>query len=221
MHSDQNSPSTSANTSPGPTATEIRRLGAIISGATWMIATIVIVFSVITATGFVAAHRTPLWAAPLIGLAVDAAFVMSLSADSFLSRHALPDAGPWPRALRWFTGGCSIGLNDGLALVDHDWIGVAIHAIAPALLLLLAEAAPAYRRAFAMSLIPVDQSTAVNEPVTAAKPDTATAAKIIEDGWRSGLSVTEVAEQAQRDKSMVSRKFAKLTAQHGSPVTAQ
>jgi len=213
MSETQNSPSTSENASNGPTPEEIRRLGAIITGATWMIATIVIVFSVITATGFVADHKTPLWAAPLIGLAVDAAFVMSLSADSFLSRHALPDAGPWPRTLRWFTGACSIGLNDGLAIVDGDWIGVAIHAIAPALLLLLAEAAPAYRRAFAMSLIPVDQSTPVNEPVTDTRPDTAEAAKIIEEGWRSGLSVTEVAAQAQRDKSFVSRKFQTLTAQ--------
>lgn len=221
MSTTYDSPPTSENTTSGPTPDEIRRLGAIITGATWMIATIVIVFSVITATGFVADHKTPLWAAPLIGLAVDAAFVMSLSADSFLSRHALPDAGPWPRTLRWFTGACSIGLNDGLAIVDHDWIGVAIHAIAPALLLLLAEAAPAYRRAFAMSLMPVDQSTAVNETVTDTKPDTVTAAKIIKEGWRSGLSVTEVAAQAQRDKSFVSRKFQALTAQQESTATAQ
>lgn len=221
MSTTNDSPPTSENATPGPTADEIRRLGAIISGATWMIAAIVVVFSVITATNFVADHKTPLWAAPLIGLAVDAAFVMSLSADSFLSRHARPDAGPWPRTLRWFTGACSIGLNDGLAIADRDYVGVAIHTIAPALLLLLAEAAPAYRRAFAMSLMTNDQSTPVNEPVTAERPDTAEAAKIIEEGWRQGLSVTEVAEQAVRDKSMVSRRFAKLTAQHESPVSAQ
>lgn len=213
MHDTNDSPPTSVNTRPGPTEDEILRLGKIISGSTWTIALVVIIFSAITATGFVADHQTPLWAAPMIGLAVDAAFVMSLNADSFLSRYALPDPGMWPRLLRSFTGACSIGLNDGLAIAAGDYVGVAIHSIAPALLLLLAEAAPAYRRAFAMSQIPVDLSTEVNEEVIPARPDAAAAKKIIEEGWRSGLSVTEAAGLAVRDKSMVSRAYAKLTAQ--------
>lgn len=219
MNTNHDSPATSENATLKPTEDEIRKLGRIISGATWTIALVVIIFSVITATGFVADHKTPLWAAPLIGLAVDAAFVMSLTADSFLSRYALPAPGPWPRLLRWFTGACSIGLNDGLAIAGRDGVGVAIHSIAPALLLLLAEAAPAYRRAFALSRIPVDLSPTVNEAVIPARPDTAEAAKIIEEGWRQGLSVTDVALKAGRDKSMVSRKFAKLNQQQHAVAT--
>lgn len=221
MNNTENSPSTSTDTSPDGIEDEIRRLGRIISATTWTIAAIVVIFSVITATAFVSSHGTKQWAAPLIGLAVDAAFVMSLSADSFLSRHALPDAGLWPRLLRWFTGACSIFLNDGIAIAAHDWIGVAIHTIAPALLLLLAEAAPAYHRAFRASPTEVAPATAVNLAVISDRPDTAEAAMIIEQGWRSGLSVSEVAEQAQRHKSFVSRKFTALTAQHQATASAR
>ena len=167
MHYEQTNPPTSHPATTAPTAAEIRKLGKTISLATWFIAAIVIVFSVLSATKFVASHGTNTYIAPLIGLAVDAAFVMSLNVDATLARYGLPDPGTWPRLLRWFTGACSIYLNDGFAVTNRDFIGVAIHTIAPALLLLLSDAGPAYRRALAVSQATItEQATEVtDEPI--------------------------------------------------------
>lgn len=163
MHSQQPNATDSHTATTQPTAKEIKRLGKMISGSTWFIAAIVITFSVISATKFVAAHGTTMLAAPLIGLAVDAAFVMSLNVDATLARYGLPDPGMWPRLLRWFTGACSIYLNDGFSVSERDFIAVAIHTIAPALLLLLSDAGPAYRRALAVSQHSAEQATEVTE----------------------------------------------------------
>jgi hypothetical protein len=149
---------------PAPSPAEIRRLSATITATTAVIAAITITFSVLTATRFVSSHGTPLWAAPLVAVATDCAFLMSLAADAFLARYGLPEPGDWPKRLRWFTGLASVGLNDGQSIAVHDFTAVAIHTVAPALLLLLAEAGPSYRRAFSGALAAV-------EPVADAYPD--------------------------------------------------
>lgn len=140
---------------------EVRRLSVAITATTAVIAAITIGFSAISATRFVANHGAPLWAAPLVGVAVDLAFVMSLSADATLARLGLPEPGGWPRALRWVTGTASLGLNTGQAIADRDWTAVAVHAVAPLLLALLAEAGPAYRRVLAGALPTPESAPAV------------------------------------------------------------
>jgi len=145
------------------TVKEVRRLSVAITATTAVIAAITITFSVLTATRFVSSHGTPLWAAPLVAVATDCAFLMSLAADAFLARYGLPEPGAWPKRLRWFTGLASVGLNDGQSIAVRDFTAVAIHSIAPLLLVLLAEAGPSYRRAFSGAL-------AALEPVPDAHP---------------------------------------------------
>jgi len=127
---------------------QVRRADRTIQGVSWVIVAVVATYSLMTSTPLVRAHSAWTWSAPLLGIAVDAAFVMALQADAVLARHGAT-AGTWPIILRWWAGLASVGLNVGAAALTRDWVGVGIHTIAPVLLLTLGEAAPAYRRAMA------------------------------------------------------------------------
>ncbi|MCQ4046700.1 hypothetical protein [Streptantibioticus rubrisoli] len=139
----------------------IRRTNAVLSAGTWFIITGVVFYSLMTTTPFVAAHsaRGWEWSGFVLGLMVDAAFVMALQADSLLSGYGVADPGPWPRRFRFFTGGASVFLNTWHAVEGRDWVGVAVHLIAPALLLIVAEVGPVYRRAMADALARAEAST--------------------------------------------------------------
>jgi hypothetical protein len=82
-------------------------------------------------------------------LIVDAAFIMALSAESTLARHGVTKLGAWPVAFRWLTGLSSVFLNVWLSVSERDPVGVAVHLIAPALVMLLAEVGPVYMKALA------------------------------------------------------------------------
>lgn len=171
------------------TVKEVRRLSVAITVTTAVIAAITIGFSAISATRFVAHHGAPSWVAPLVGVAVDLAFVMSLSADATLARLGLPEPGGWPRALRWVTGIASLGLNTGEAITDRDWTAVAVHAVAPLLLALLAEAGPAYRRVLAGALpVPEDAPETTPAPL----PEPVSAVAFVEPEEEYGTGTPEV-----------------------------
>lgn len=130
----------------------IRRTNATLTGGTWFLILGVVVFSLMTTTPFVAQHSAWRQAAPLLGLMTDAAFVMALQADSVLARYGVAEPGGWPRAFRWFTGLATVFLNVWESVQAQDWTGVAVHLVGPALLLIVAEVAPVYRRAMAEAL---------------------------------------------------------------------
>ncbi|MEV6978747.1 hypothetical protein [Kitasatospora sp. NPDC093806] len=101
-----------------------------------------------TAAPFIDAHSPGYGTGPVMAVAGDGCFILSLQADSTLSRFGV-SAGRWPAVFRWVTGLATVWLNIGAAALAKDLVGVVIHLIPPLLLLLVAEAGPAYRRALA------------------------------------------------------------------------
>lgn len=135
-----------------PDVKALERTSRVITAGTWFIIGGVILYSLMVTTPFVAAHSPKGdWqlAAPVLGLMMDAAFVMSLQADSVLARHGVTGLGPWPRAFRWFTGLGSLFLNVWVSVQASDWTGTALHALAPLLLLFVSEVGPVWRASMA------------------------------------------------------------------------
>ena len=126
---------------------QLERTGTWIGRCVWAVAAVVMIFSAGTAYTLLRDHEVPAGIAWLLAPAVDVALVAALLGDGALHRHGERVA--WGTALRWSTGLFTLGLNTGGAVGRGDWAGVAIHAIAPVLLVILTEAAAAYRLAFA------------------------------------------------------------------------
>ncbi|MEV0987124.1 DUF2637 domain-containing protein [Streptomyces sp. NPDC049949] len=124
---------------------------------TWLIVGGAMLYSVLTVTPLMAAH-TPVewrWTAPILPLVVDAAVVIVVRLDSVLARLG-GHGGPWPVALRWMTGAMTLALNIGASALAGDLVGVAIHSVAPLLLIVTAEAGLAYRRALTAAVMAVE-----------------------------------------------------------------
>ncbi|MEV7011944.1 hypothetical protein [Streptosporangium sp. NPDC051022] len=124
-----------------------------LNAGTWAITAGAVLFSVLTVTPLVQ-RVTPDswdWTAPILPLVVDAAVVIVIRLDSAVSRLG-GKGGPWPVILRWLTGLFTVGLNIGDSVWKKDFAGVAVHAVAPLLLIVTAEAGLAYRRAIAKAL---------------------------------------------------------------------
>ncbi|KOV27115.1 SpdB [Streptomyces sp. XY413] len=124
---------------------------------TWLIVGGAVLYSVLTVTPLMAAH-TPAawrWTAPILPLVVDAAVVIVVRLDSVLARLG-GHGGAWPVALRWMTGTMTLALNIGVSALAGDLVGVAVHAVAPLLLIVTAEAGLAYRRALTAAVLAVE-----------------------------------------------------------------
>ncbi|MFE0778783.1 helix-turn-helix domain-containing protein [Streptomyces sp. NPDC058861] len=132
---------------------EIGAADRFITWVTWSCAAGMVLWSMLNATPYVRAHVAAGWesTAFVLPLVVDAAFVGALRADEIASRHGVR-AGAWPVLLRLFTGASSVFLNIGGSWEKNDWTGVFQHLVAPGLLVLLAEAGPAWRRTLAAKL---------------------------------------------------------------------
>lgn len=131
----------------------LRSAERVLSVGTWIIVCGAIVFSVLTVTPLVLKH-TPdgwEWTAPILPLVVDAAVVIVVRLDSALARVG-GHGGAWPVLLRWMTGLMTLGLNTAGSALKGDLVGVAVHAVAPLLLIVSAEAGLAYRRALAAAI---------------------------------------------------------------------
>ncbi|OKI65782.1 DUF2637 domain-containing protein [Streptomyces sp. MJM1172] len=127
---------------------QIRSSERALSVGTWLIVGGAMLYSVLTVTPLMAAHTAEewRWTAPILPLVVDAAVVIVVRLDSVLARLS-GHGGPWPVALRWMTGAMTLALNIGASALVGDLVGVAIHSVAPLLLIVTAEAGLAYRRA--------------------------------------------------------------------------
>jgi hypothetical protein len=132
-----------------PTEKTIRRTRRVLTGGRWFLITGLVFYSLMTTTPFVSDHSEWRWSGFVLGLIVDAAFIMALSAESTLARHGVTKLGAWPVAFRWLTGLSSVFLNVWLSVSERDPVGVAVHLIAPALVMLLAEVGPVYMKALA------------------------------------------------------------------------
>lgn len=120
----------------------------------WVVAGGAILFSMMTVTPLVQ-RVTPAgnwqWTAPLLPLVVDAAVIIVVHMDTVISRLGTKPGG-WASVLRWMTGLFTLGLNVGDSALQGDLVGVAIHSVAPMLLIATSEAAPRYRRSITSSL---------------------------------------------------------------------
>ncbi|MEU9074336.1 DUF2637 domain-containing protein [Kitasatospora sp. NPDC048538] len=134
-------------------AEQIRSAERALAVGTWTITLGAVLYSVLTVTPLMS-HHTPdgwEWTAPILPLVVDAAVVIVVRMDSTLARLG-GDGGRWPVVLRWMTGAMTVLLNVGQSALDRDKVGVAVHAVAPLLLIVTAETSLAYRRAIAAAL---------------------------------------------------------------------
>ncbi|MFF2075384.1 DUF2637 domain-containing protein [Kitasatospora sp. NPDC058162] len=132
---------------------QIRSAEKALAVGTWTITLGAVLYSVLTVTPLMS-HHTPKdwgWTAPILPLVVDAAVVIVVRMDSTLARLD-GDGGRWPVVLRWMTGAMTVLLNVGQSALDRDKVGVAVHAVAPLLLIVTAETSLAYRRAIAAAL---------------------------------------------------------------------
>lgn len=125
----------------------IERTRKLVNALVWVIAGAAILFSLMTGSPLVAAHSYWGWTGWVLAGLVDVAFMLAISADAVLSKHGM-NGGRWATAFRWVTGLSSLFLNIWSSIEKGDAVGVAIHSIAPVILILTGEVAPVYRRKF-------------------------------------------------------------------------
>ncbi|MFG2904028.1 DUF2637 domain-containing protein [Kitasatospora sp. NPDC048286] len=132
---------------------QIRSAEVALAVGTWTITLGAVIYSMLTVTPLMSKHSPDgwKWTAPILPLVVDAAVVIVVRLDSTLARLG-GDGGWWPVVLRWMTGAMTVLLNVGQSALDHDKVGVAVHSVAPLLLIVTAETSLAYRRAIAAAL---------------------------------------------------------------------
>lgn len=129
-----------------------------LSGGTWLIVCGAMLYSILTVTPLMAAHTAEEWdwTAPILPLVVDAAVVIVVKLDDVLARLG-GHGGRWPVVLRWMTGLMTLALNTADSALKKDLVGVAVHAVAPLLLIVTAETSLAYRRAIAAAVAGLEE----------------------------------------------------------------
>nr|WP_252981035.1 DUF2637 domain-containing protein [Streptomyces chartreusis] len=135
------------------TPAQLRSIERTLSAGTWTITFGAVLFSVLTVTPLVQRVTSDAWdwTAPILPIVVDAAVVIVIRLDATVSRLG-ESGGRWPDALRWLTGVFTLALNVGDSALKGDMVGVAVHAVAPLLLIFTAEASLSYRRAITRAL---------------------------------------------------------------------
>ncbi|WP_406293974.1 DUF2637 domain-containing protein [Streptomyces sp. NBC_00624] len=132
---------------------QIRSAEKALSVGTWLIVAGAMLFSILTVTPLMAKHTHEdwKWTAPILPLVVDAAVVIVVRLDAVLARLG-GHGGRWPVVLRWMTGCMTLALNVADSALKKDLVGVAVHAVAPLLLIVTAETGLAYRQAITAAL---------------------------------------------------------------------
>lgn len=197
----------------------ITRTRRVVDSMLWVIASGAILFSLMTGAPLVSAHSHWAWTGWVLPTIVDAALVLSLSADSILSRHGI-ESGNWAAGFRWATGAASLFLNTWTAIASSDWVGVAVHSIAPLILVCAAEVSPVYRRKFhEIELSLTDQVTemtvtkAVSKKKTVLKgstPGLTQNQELIKKGFMARRPAKELAEELGVSPSYVYTQFRKM-----------
>ncbi|MGW7262628.1 DUF2637 domain-containing protein [Streptomyces sp. NPDC054842] len=142
-------------------AEQIRSAEKTLSYGTWAITAGAVLFSVLTVTPLVERVTPDGWdrTAPILPLVVDTAVVIVVRLDATVARLG-GTSGAWPAVLRWMTGLMTLLLNIGDSALKGDAVGVAVHSVAPLLLIATAEAGLAYRRAINRAVERIERSRA-------------------------------------------------------------
>ncbi|MGC4951022.1 DUF2637 domain-containing protein [Streptomyces sp. DT224] len=155
-------------TPPLPTArfatmseSDIRSAERTLIAGTWAITAGALLYSVLTVTPLVRSVSPSGWGwtAPILPLVVDAAVIIVVKLDAVIARLG-GKSGTWPVLLRWMTGLMTLALNVGNSALHRDWVGMAVHSVAPLLLIVTAEASLSYRRAITAALTRIAQEQA-------------------------------------------------------------
>ncbi|WP_263168143.1 DUF2637 domain-containing protein [Streptomyces sp. SCSIO ZS0520] len=136
---------------------QIRSAERALSAGTWLIVAGAMLYSVLTVTPLAAQHTPDRWdwTAPILPVVVDAAVVIVVRLDAVLARLG-GHGGRWPIVLRWMTGCMTLALNVADSALKNDLVGVAVHAVAPLLLIVTAETGLAYRRAITAAVVAME-----------------------------------------------------------------
>jgi hypothetical protein len=139
-------------------AVQIRSAERALSAGTWLIVAGAMLYSILTVTPLAAAHTPKAWrwTAPILPLVVDAAVVIVVRLDATLARLG-GHGGRWPVVLRWMTGVMTLALNVADAALKKDLVGMAVHSVAPLLLIVTAETGLAYRKAITAAQVVAEQ----------------------------------------------------------------
>lgn len=127
----------------------------------WVIVFGAVLYSVLTVTPLVQRVTPDGWGltAPILPIVVDAAVVIVVRVDAIVARLD-GDAGFWPALLRWLTGFMTLALNVGDSALKGDLVGVGVHAVAPTLLIVTAEAGLKWRRAITTAVERIEREHA-------------------------------------------------------------
>ncbi|MEU3221207.1 DUF2637 domain-containing protein [Streptomyces sp. NPDC006971] len=183
------------------TPAQIKAADRALSAGTWGITAGAVLFSVLTVTPLVE-RVTPDgwgWTAPILPLVVDTAVVIVVRLDATVDRLRTK-AGRWPAALRWLTGLMTLLLNVGDSALKSDWVGVAVHSVAPLLLIVTAEAARSYRAAIGRALDRIERERAEEAQRSRAEREAH------EQRQRDEREQTEARERAEREQEAARRE---------------
>ncbi|MFG2284415.1 hypothetical protein ACGFNQ_37720 [Streptomyces asoensis] len=127
----------------------------------WVIVFGAVLYSVLTVTPLVLRFTPAGWelTAPILPIVVDAAVVIVVRVDAIVAKLD-GDAGFWPALLRWLTGVMTLGLNVADSALKGDLVGVGVHAVAPILLIVVAEAGLKWRRAITTAVERIERQHA-------------------------------------------------------------
>ncbi|MFJ8446725.1 DUF2637 domain-containing protein [[Kitasatospora] papulosa] len=144
-----------------------------LSAGTWGITAGAVAYSVLTVTPLVARVTPPgwEWTAPLLPLVVDAAVITSVKLDATVARLG-EKAGGWATLLRWMSGAMTLGLNVGDSALNKDGVGVLVHAVIPLILIVIADAGLAWRRAIGRAVERIECSRAAEAEAREQKAQT-------------------------------------------------
>ncbi|WP_435285875.1 DUF2637 domain-containing protein [Streptomyces bacillaris] len=207
---------------------QIKSAERALSAGTWAITAGAVLFSVFTVTPLVE-RVTPDgwgWTAPILPLVVDAAVVIVVRLDATVDRLRTT-GGRWPAALRWLTGLMTLLLNIGDSALKGDATGVAVHAVAPLLLIVTAEAARSYRAAIGRALDEIERSRAderaKREQAAAAREQQARVDREQREEQRRAdeRERTERAERLERERAEREERQAREAREHAAAVARE
>jgi hypothetical protein len=191
-------------------ATRVRVTGEWLGWALWVVAALALGFTMSNVTSFAVDHHTSRTIAWLLDPMASLALLVVLIGDSVLSRNGR-SAGFWPMALKWVAGASTWSMNVWQSAQGRDAGGIVLHSIPPALVILMAEVTPVYRKLFADLVVDLeveaaalharaDQLAGPGDPDQAADtpPEPAVPARSSQDRAEADRSV---AEQAPADRT--------------------
>jgi hypothetical protein len=167
----------------------------------WVIVFGAVLYSVLTVTPLVQRVTPEGWeaTAPILPIVVDAAVVIVVRVDAIVARLD-GDAGFWPALLRWLTGAMTLLLNIGDSALKHDLVGVGVHAVAPVLLIVTAEASLKWRRAITVAVARIEREHADADALTVRER------KEREDRSRADREARDKAQSDERERQRAERE---------------